>query len=168
MSSTEVVDLTNHIGAGFGDNFDASKIAYDKVIIATDADSDGEHIELELITLCFTYMRPLIEAGKLYRAVTPLYIIRDGKKEFYCWTEEEYQEWRKLGKKGDVTRAKGLGELNAKDLKAVCFENQRYKRITINDAKKAEELLNILMGSSAEARKQYIYNNAERLGFNFV
>lgn len=168
MSSTEVVDLTNHIGAGFGDNFDASKIAYDKVIIATDADSDGEHIELELITLCFTYMRPLIEAGKLYRAVTPLYIIRDGKKEFYCWTEEEYQEWRKLGKKGDVTRAKGLGELNAKDLKAVCFDNQRYKRITISDAKQAEELLNILMGSSAEARKQYIYNNAERLGFNFV
>lgn len=168
MSSTEVVDLTNHIGAGFGNNFDASKIAYDKVIIATDADSDGEHIELELITLCFTYMRPLIEAGKLYRAVTPLYIIRDGKKEFYCWTEEEYQKWRSTNGRGDVTRAKGLGELNAKDLRAVCFENQRYKRITISDAKKAEELLNILMGSSAEARKQYIYNNAERLGFNFV
>lgn len=168
MSSTEVVDLSKHIGAGFGDSFDASKISYDKVIIATDADSDGEHIELELITLFFTYMRPLITSGKLYRAVTPLYIIRDGKKESYCWTEEEYQAWRKLGKKGDVTRAKGLGELNAKDLKAVCFENQRYKRITISDAKKAEELLNILMGSSAEARKQYIYNNADRLGFNFV
>lgn len=112
-------------------------------------------------------MRPLIEAGKLYRAVTPLYIIREGKKESYCWTEEEYQTWRKLGKKGDVTRAKGLGELNAQDLKIVCFENQRYKRITISDAKKAEELLNILMGGSAEARKQYIYDNATRLGFNF-
>lgn len=168
MTSTEVVDLNKHIGAGFAESFDASKIAYDKVIIATDADSDGEHIELELVTLFFTYMRPLIETGRLYRAVTPLYIIRDGKTESYCWTEDEYQEWRKLGKKGDVTRAKGLGELNAKDLKAVCFENQRYKRITISDAKKAEELLNILMGSSAEARKQYIYNNADRLGFNFV
>lgn len=168
MTSTEVVDLSKHIGAGFGNDFDASKIAYDKVIIATDADSDGEHIELELITLFFTYMRPLITSGKLYRAVTPLYIIRDGKKESYCWTEDEYQEWRKLGKKGDVTRAKGLGELNAEDLKAVCFENQRYKRITVSDAEKAEELLNILMGSSAEARKQYIYDNADKLGFNFV
>ncbi len=168
MSSTEVADLTKHINAGFGDTFDASKIAYDKIVIASDADSDGEHIELELITLFFTYMRPLIEVGKLYRAVTPLYIIRDSKKESYCWTEEEYQEWRKSGKKGEITRAKGLGELNAKDLKAVCFENQRYKRITISDAKAAEELLNVLMGGSAEARKQYIYNNAERLGFNFV
>lgn len=168
MSSTEVVDLSKHIGAGFGDDFDASKIAYDKIIIATDADSDGEHIELELMTLFFTYMRPLVETGKLYRAVTPLYIIRNGKTESYCWSEDEYQEWRKLGRKGEVTRAKGLGELNAKDLKKVCFENQRYKRITISDTKKAEELLNILMGSSAEARKQYIYNNAERLGFNFV
>lgn len=106
MLSTEVADLTKHIGAGFGSSFDPNKIAYDKIIIASDADSDGEHIELELVTLFFTYMRPLIEAGKLYRAVTPLYIIRDGKKESYCWTEEEYQEWRKTGR-GEVTRAKG-------------------------------------------------------------
>lgn len=112
-------------------------------------------------------MRPLIEAGKLYRAVTPLYIIRNGSTESYCWTEEEYQQWRNLGKKGEVTRAKGLGELNAKDLKTVCFENQRYKRINISDAKKAEELLDILMGSSADARKQYIYDNSTDLGFNF-
>lgn len=106
MLSTEVADLTKHIGAGFGSSFDPNKIAYNKIIIASDADSDGEHIELELVTLFFTYMRPLIEAGKLYRAVTPLYIIRDGKKESYCWTEEEYQEWRKTGR-GEVTRAKG-------------------------------------------------------------
>lgn len=63
---------------------------------------------------------------------------------------------------------KYVGELNAKDLKAVCFENQRYKRITISDAEKVEKLLNVLMGGSADARKQYIYDNAERLGFNFV
>lgn len=167
LASTEVADLTKQIGAGFGKDFDASKIQYDKVIIASDADSDGEHIELELITLFFTYMRPLIETGHLYRAVTPLYIIRDSKKEFYHWTEEEHQAWKAAGGKGEVTRAKGLGELNAKDLKAVCFDNQRYKRITISDAEAAEKLLNVLMGGSADARKQYIYDNAERLGFNF-
>lgn len=167
LASTEVADLTKQIGAGFGKDFDASKIQYDKVIIASDADSDGEHIELELITLFFTYMRPLIETGHLYRAVTPLYIVRTGKKELYHWTEEEHQAWKKVDGKGEVTRCKGLGELNAKDLKTVCFENQRYKRITISDAAKAEQLLNILMGGSADARKQYIYDNAERLGFNF-
>ena len=166
LASTEVADLTKQIGAGFGKDFDASKIQYDKIIIASDADSDGEHIELELMTLFFTYMRPLIETGHLYRAVTPLYIIRDSKKETYCWTEEEYQAIRKTVK-GDVVRCKGLGELNSHDLKAVCFDNQRYKRITISDAEKAEQLLNILMGGSADARKQYIYDNAERLGFNF-
>lgn len=166
LASTEVADLTKQIGAGFGKDFDASKIQYDKIIIASDADSDGEHIELELMTLFFTYMRPLIETGHLYRAVTPLYIIRDNKKETYCWTEEEYQAIRKTVK-GDVVRCKGLGELNSHDLKAVCFDNQRYKRITISDAEKAEQLLNILMGGSADARKQYIYDNAERLGFNF-
>lgn len=167
LASTEVADLTKQIGAGFGKDFDASKIQYDKIIIASDADSDGEHIELELMTLFFTYMRPLIETGHLYRAITPLYIVRTAKKELYHWTEEEHQAWRKTDGKGEVTRCKGLGELNAKDLKAVCFDNQRYKRITISDAEKAEQLLNVLMGSSADARKQYIYDNAERLGFNF-
>lgn len=167
LASTEVADLTKQIGAGFGKDFDASKIQYDKIIIASDADSDGEHIELELMTLFFTYMRPLIETGHLYRAITPLYIVRTAKKELYHWTEEEHQAWRKTDGKGEVTRCKGLGELNAKDLKAVCFDNQRYKRITISDAERAEQLLNILMGGSADARKQYIYDNAERLGFNF-
>ena len=167
LASTEVADLTRQIGAGFGKDFDASKIQYDKIIIASDADSDGEHIELELMTLFFTYMRPLIETGHLYRAITPLYIVRTAKKELYHWTEEEHQVWRKTDGKGEVTRCKGLGELNSHDLKAVCFDNQRYKRITISDAEKAEQLLNILMGGSADARKQYIYDNAERLGFNF-
>lgn len=167
LASTEVADLTRQIGAGFGKDFDASKIQYDKIIIASDADSDGEHIELELMTLFFTYMRPLIETGHLYRAITPLYIVRTAKKELYHWTEEEHQAWRKTDGKGEVTRCKGLGELNSHDLKAVCFDNQRYKRITISDAEKAEQLLNILMGGSADARKQYIYDNAERLGFNF-
>ena len=112
-------------------------------------------------------MRPLVEAGKLYRAITPLYIVKEKGEELYFYTEEEMTEYRKIHANPDVLRAKGLGELNATDLKRVCFEKERFKRITVSDAKAAEQLLEILQGSSVEPRKKYIYENAHRLGFNF-
>ena len=125
-------------------------------------------IELMLITFFYTFMRPLVEAGKLYRAVTPLYIIRQKDKEYYCYSDNELEEWKKNHSGSyDLLRAKGLGELNPEDLQKVCFMNERYKRITISDAKATTELLEILMGSAVEPRKQYIYDNAEELGFNF-
>lgn len=113
-------------------------------------------------------MRPLVQAGKLYRAVTPLYIMRQRGKEYYAFNDEELESW-KASHKGsfDLVRAKGLGELNAEDLRKVCFENERYKRITVTDAIKTVELLNILQGPQVELRKQYIYNNATDLGFHF-
>jgi len=168
LANQEMSDLVKVIGAGFDKTFDLSKMNFSKILIATDQDSDGEDIELMLTTFFFTYMRPLVLAGKLYRAVTPLYIVRRNGKEQYFYSEEEYQNWRKVDGKGDVTRAKGLGELNAPDLHAVCFEHERYKRLTVNDEKAVTALLETLMGSAIEPRKQYIYNNAERLGFNFV
>lgn len=125
-------------------------------------------IELLLITFFYTYMRPLVEAGKLYRAVTPLYIIRYKNKEYYCYSDKELDDWKE-GHKGsyELLRCKGLGELNPEDLQKVCFMNERYKRITINDAEEATKLLDTLMGTSVELRKQYIYDNATELGFNF-
>lgn len=105
----------------------------------------------------------------MYRAVTPLYIVRYKGQEDYCFTEAELEEW-KVGHKGikyELLRAKGLGELQPSDLRKVCFEQERYKRITISDAKKTTELLNILQGSAVEPRKQFIYENATELGFNF-
>lgn len=132
-------------------------------------DSDGAAIELLLITFFFTYMRPLVEAGKLYRAVTPLYIVKKGKEQLYFYTEEEMDKWKSLKKTGyEITRAKGLGELDASVLKEICFENQRYKRITVSDATATEKLLDILEGPAVNPRKQYIYDNATTLGFNFV
>lgn len=168
LSNQEMSDIINIIGAGFDKSFDVNKMSVDKVVITADADSDGADIELMLITFFYTFMRPLVEAGKLYRAVTPLYIIRQKGKEYYCYSDNELEEWKKNHSGNyDLLRAKGLGELNPEDLQKVCFMNERYKRITISDAKATTELLEILMGSAVEPRKQYIYDNAEELGFNF-
>ena len=168
LANQEMSDIVRVIGAGFGSSFDVNKMNFDKVVITSDADSDGADIELLLITFFYTYMRPLVEAGKLYRAVTPLYIIRHKGNEYYCYTEDELTEWKNTHTGSyDLLRAKGLGELNPEDLQKVCFMNERYKRISISNAEKTTELLNILMGSAVEPRKQYIYDNANELGFNF-
>ena len=168
LANQEMSDIVRVIGAGFGSSFDVNKMNFDKIVITSDADSDGADIELLLITFFYTYMRPLVEAGKLYRAVTPLYIIRQKGKEYYCYSEDELTEWKNNHNGSyDLLRAKGLGELNPEDLQKVCFMNERYKRISISDAEKTTELLNILMGSAVEPRKQYIYDNASELGFNF-
>ena len=168
LSNQEINDIVKVIGAGFGSSFDISKCQFNKIVITSDADSDGADIELLLITFFYTYMRPLVEAGMLYRAVTPLYIIRTSKEEFYFYSDEELENWKKEHKSGyDLLRAKGLGELNPADLKKVCFENERFKRITISDATETTKLLEILQGQAVEPRKKFIYENATRLGFNF-
>lgn len=132
-------------------------------------DADGASIELLLITFFFTYMRPLVEAGKLYRAVTPLYIVTDKEGKHYFYDEKEFADYKLEHCTGySVSHCKGLGEVSAATLKEICFDRKRYKRITVSDAKAADELLEILEGTAVEPRKKYIYDNAERLGFNFV
>lgn len=168
LANQEMSDIVRVIGAGFGDTFDVSKMNFDKIVITTDMDSDGADIELLLITFFFTYMRPLIEAGKLYRAVTPLYIVKLGKEELYFYTEEEMDKFKTTHKNNyEVLRAKGLGELDAADLHKVCFEKQRFKRITISDLQKTKVLLDTLQGQAVTPRKQFIYDNAKTLGFEF-
>lgn len=168
LQNQEMSDIIRVIGAGFGKEFDVNKMNFNKIVITSDQDSDGADIELLLLTFFYTYMRPLVEAGKLYRAVTPLYIIRQKDKEYYCYSETELAQWKESHTGSyDLLRAKGLGELNPADLHRVCFLNERYKRITISDAQKATELLEILQGPSVEPRKKYIYENATALGFEF-
>ena len=169
LANQEMSDIIRVIGAGFGNDFDVNKMNFDKIVMTTDADSDGADIELLLITFFFTYMRPLVESGKLYRAVTPLYIIRTGKEELYFYTEEEMEDYRVSHSSSsyEVLRAKGLGELNATDLHKVCFEKQRFKRITISDAEETKRLLDVLEGQAVMPRKQFIYENAKQLGFEF-
>lgn len=170
LANQEISDIINVIGAGFGnENFDINKMSFDKIVITSDQDSDGQAIELLLITLFYTYMRPLVEAGKLYRAVTPLYIITTKKEKYYCYTEQELEEWKNSHTETyDLAHCKGLGEVSAEVLKEICFENQRFKRITVKNAEAAEKLLNILEGPNVVPRKQFIYDNASNLGFNFV
>lgn len=168
LQNQEMSDIIKVIGAGFDKDFDISKMNFNKIVITSDQDSDGMDIELLLITFFYTYMRPLVEAGKLYRAVTPLYIVRQKGKEFYFYTDEELEAWKKTARGSyDLLRAKGLGELNAADLQKVCFLNERYKRITISDIEETTKLLNILQGPQVEPRKKYIYENAKELGFTF-
>ena len=169
LSNQEYSDIIKVIGGGFGnDKFDVSKMNFDKIVITCDADSDGSSIELLLITFFFTYMRPLVMEGRLYRAVTPLYIVKSGGEELYFYTEAEMDNYRASSTgKYEILRCKGLGELNAQDLHDVCFKDQRFKRITVADVEEAERLLEVLEGQAVQPRKQFIYDNAERLGFNF-
>ena len=108
LQNQEMSDIIKVIGAGFGKDFDVNKMNFNKIVITSDQDSDGMDIELLLITFFYTYMRPLVEAGKLYRAVTPLYIIRQKNKEEYFYSDNELEEWKKTHKGNyDLIRAKG-------------------------------------------------------------
>lgn len=108
LQNQEMSDIIRVIGAGFGKDFDISKMNFNKIVITSDQDSDGFDIELLLLTFFYTYMRPLVEAGKLYRAVTPLYIIRQKDKEFYCYSDAELDAWKDVHTgKYDLLRAKG-------------------------------------------------------------
>ena len=108
MANQELSDIIKIIGGGLGKDFDVSKMNFDKIVITTDADSDGKSIELLLITFFYTYMRPLVEAGKLYQAVTPLYIVRTKGKEYYFYSDEELEAWKQKHKGSyELIRAKG-------------------------------------------------------------
>lgn len=146
--------------------FILSKIWSAPVEIRECADNDGANIELLLITFFFTYMRPLVEAGRLYRAVTPLYILKKkGSSPIYCYTDEEYAAHRNQGY--EVTRLKGLGECNSDVLHEICFAKENYKRITVKDAAATSKLLDTLMGKNVAPRRQFLYDNASRIGFDF-
>lgn len=170
LENQEISDITKVIGAGIAEDFDVKKMQFDKIVITSDQDPDGFSIELLLTTFFYTYMRPLVEQGHLYRAVTPLYIIESSRGKEYCYTEEELIKYREENRnnKYDIKHCKGLGSVSPEILKEICFEHQRYKQITVGDIEKTTELLNILEGPDAALRRQFIYENATRLGFNFI
>ena len=160
FKNEEINTMIYTIGAGYGPNFEIEDCEYDKVIIMSDADEDGGHIQCLLMTFFYRYMRPLIEAGKLYIALPPLFKIQSGKNIEYAYTIEEMQEKAK-GKKCEIQRYKGLGEMNADQLADTTMNPSTRKliRVKIDDALLAEKRVSVLMGDNVEPRKAWIEEN---------
>ncbi len=162
LKNEEINTIIHTIGAGVGQEFDAKDSNYDKVIIMTDADVDGSHIQILLLTFFYRFMRPLIEAGKLYIAKPPLYKIDYGKKHFYAYSDEErFQIVNDNPGKPDISRNKGLGEMNAEELWDTTMnpDTRSLIRVNIYDAALAEKRVSILMGDKVEPRKDWIEEN---------
>ena len=163
LASEEIKNLITAIGGGFGEQFDVTKIRYHNIVIMTDADVDGAHIATLLLTLFYRQMRPLIESGHIYIAMPPLYRAYKGKKEIYCFNDEELQAaMEEIGAGAQVSRYKGLGEMNPQQLWDTTMnpETRVMKQITIEDALLADSLFTILMGEEVEPRRQFIIDHA--------
>jgi topoisomerase IV subunit B len=166
--NSEIRDICEALGVQMGTRFKVDDLRYDKIIIMTDADVDGAHIASLLMTFFFTQMRPLIDKGHLYLACPPLYRLTQGARRLYVADDAEKEEWlaKGLGGKGkiDVQRFKGLGEMDAKDLKDTTMnpESRKLIRVTIDEEAPGEtgDLVERLMGKKPELRFQYIQENA--------
>ena len=167
LKNEEILALISAIGTGIGDDFDISNARYHRIILMTDADVDGAHIRILLLTFFFRYMRELIEAGYLYIAQPPLYKLSKGKRVEYAYSEKEKEEKLKLlGEKGvTIQRYKGLGEMNPEQLWETTMDPNRRKiiKVTIEDAIKADELFTILMGEKVEPRREFIKEHAKEV-----
>lgn len=166
MTNEEIKTLINTIGAGIAQNFDLSSAKYGKIIIMTDADVDGAHIQILLLTFFYQYMRPLIDAGMVYVAMPPLYRVysETGKKNYiYCWTEEDLAEAKKKIPGGRVNRYKGLGEMNDYQLRETTMSKatRRLLKVQIQDPLMVEQSVNTLMGNDASLRRRWIEENVD-------
>jgi DNA gyrase subunit B len=167
LENLEIQALITAIGTGIGDEIDIEKARYHRIVIMADADVDGAHIRTLLLTFFFQHMREVIEAGYMYLAQPPLYLIKEGKQEHYFYTEQEWDAYRKANgngnKKMDPQRFKGLGEMDANQLWETTMNPERRTllRVTLDDAMAAARLFEILMGDDVPARKAFIELNAK-------
>ena len=168
FKNEEINTMIYTIGAGAGTDFQVEDVNYDKIIIMTDADTDGAHIQVLLLTFFFRYMKPLIEAGKIYLALPPLYKVSKGagKKEIieYAWSDDDLQDAiKKIGKGYILQRYKGLGEMNADQLWDTTMnpETRTLIRVRIDDIARAERRVTTLMGDKVEPRRKWIESNVD-------
>ena len=164
LENAEIRAMITAFGAGTGNDFDESKLRYNKIICMSDADVDGSHIRILLLTFFFRFMRPLIENGHVYAAQPPLYKVARGKEEFYFYSDDELNRWFDENSRKGTTlqRYKGLGEMNPEQLWETTMnpEHRVLLRITMEDAIEADKLFNQLMGEDPELRRQFIEENA--------
>jgi len=165
LNNEEICTMISCLGTGILPEFDISNLKYNKVVIMTDADVDGAHIQILILTFFYRYMKPLIEQGHVYIALSPLYRVTDKatRKILYAWDEEELAKNKKQFKSYEVQRYKGLGEMNADQLWETTMDpkNRKFIRVTIEDAALAEKQVSILMGDNASARKKWIDENVD-------
>ncbi len=167
LQNAEIRALITALGTSIGEQFDASKLRYHKIVIMTDADVDGAHIRTLLLTFFFRHLESLVVDGYLYIAQPPLYSVRSGKDEHWVYSDEERDDLMKQydGKKVDIQRYKGLGEMNAEQLWDTTMnpETRTLTQVTIEDAVRADETFDMLMGSSVPPRKRFIQTHAREV-----
>lgn len=166
LGNQEIKAMITAFGCGIGDNFDESKLRYHRIVCMTDADVDGAHIRILMLTFFYRYMRPLVEKGYVYAAMPPLYKVTKGKTERYVYDDDELQSLLdELGRdsKPEIQRYKGLGEMSSEQLWMTTMnpETRTMMQITPDDAMEADRLFTLLMGDQVEPRRQFIEENSD-------
>ncbi len=163
LNNKEILSLIQALGTGIGDEFDAEKTRYHKVVIMTDADIDGAHIRTLLLTFFFRYMKPLIDLGYVYIAQPPLYKVQQGKRVEYVYTDDQLAKvLAEMTGRPNIQRYKGLGEMNPEQLWDTTMdpENRTLLQVSLKDAMDADQVFSMLMGEEVEPRKAFIQENA--------
>ena len=162
LKNSEIRNMIVAFGTGIGEDFDISKARYHKIVIMTDADVDGSHIRTLLLTLFYRYMRPLIDAGYIFIAQPPLYMVRKGKQISYAYNDEELDALVQSMAKPVIQRYKGLGEMNPEQLWETTMnpEKRTMLKVTLEDAVEADRIFTILMGDQVDPRREFIESNA--------
>ncbi|MGC9529266.1 MAG: DNA topoisomerase (ATP-hydrolyzing) subunit B [Candidatus Bipolaricaulaceae bacterium] len=166
LDNQELRAILTALGTGIREEFDLAKLRYHKIILMADADVDGSHIRTLLLTFFFRYLRPLIEAGHVYIAQAPLYLLQRGQQRSYVYSDAELESLRAGGNgKVSVRRFKGLGEMNAEELWETTMnpETRILRQVTIRDALQADEIFSTLMGQDVSVRRDFIRENAHRV-----